>query len=117
VISGGSAAITGTGSFGSTVINAGTINGNVSMSNGSSSSNVYVAATGGVLNGNLVLGVGDTLVTDFVNTGPGSFAGITGTVNANMSNLVYKVGADAAVSATAMGGFRRSPISLPTRLP
>lgn len=100
VISGGTVAIGGYGgtSPSGTILNAGTINGNVNAS-------IYFAAAGGMLNGNLTVGTGGTLVTDLVNTGPGPFAGINGTVNATGSNLVYNVAADTTTTAAAPAGF------------
>ncbi|MDP9055963.1 MAG: hypothetical protein M3N34_01330 [Pseudomonadota bacterium] len=107
VITGGSVAIGNpNGSVGiSSVSNAGTINGNVNLANSGFGTNTYDAAPGGVLNGNLTLGVGDTLITDLVNPGSSSFAGITGTVSANNSILVYNVGADATMPSTTPAGF------------
>ncbi|WDF75102.1 hypothetical protein [Novosphingobium sp. KACC 22771] len=106
--------VTGTGwavgsvgyGFANRIINAGTINGNVNLANGSfSSNNVYYAVAGGVLNGNLTLGQGDTLITDLINTGPGAFAGINGSVTASNANLIYNVGADASSAAALPNGF------------
>lgn len=102
-------AISDTGNFNVTVINAGTINGNVNLANPYGfligGGNYYVAVAGGVLNGNLTLGLGDTLVTDISGAGTGKFAGITGTVSANQSNLIYTVNADVSATATAPSGF------------
>lgn len=116
VISGGGTyAIIGRDPYGSTnlyngsVFNAGTINGDVSFvaaSNSSySSSNMFVALTGGVLNGNLTLGRGDTLVADLVNTGPGQFAGINGTVTTSGGLLRYRVSGEASALIGAVGPF------------
>jgi hypothetical protein len=105
IIGGGSLAITnpnGTGG-GDKVINAGTINGDVDLASNFFASNIYVAVTGGILNGNLTLGVGDMLVTDFANPGTGAFAGISGTVTANQSNLIYNVTQDGTASAPSAG--------------
>lgn len=107
VITGGTAAIgalSGTPGI-SSVSNAGTINGNVNLANGGFSTNTYTALAGGVLNGNLTLGVGDTLVTDLANSGSGGFSGINGTVTANRSNLVYTVKTSATTSPAAPAGF------------
>jgi hypothetical protein len=109
VVTGGTVGVAG-GGFNNQVINAGTINGNVNLSNGATTyqyinANTYYAVTGGVLNGNLTLGQGDTLVTDLVNPGTSTFAGINGTVNANNSNLIYNVSADASVTTTPANGF------------
>ena len=101
VITGGTTAIGGLNGSPAAgyVSNAGTINGNVYMPN------TYAALAGGVLNGNLTLGVGETLITDFANTGSGAFSGINGTVSANQSNLVYTVETSATASGLAPTGF------------
>lgn len=109
VVSGGALAISSTG-WVNKVINAGTISGNVNLTNIYSTyqtynTNTYYAVTGGVLNGNLTLGQGDTLITDLINTGTGAFAGITGTVSANKSNLIYNVNADASSTTSLPSGF------------
>lgn len=98
---GGSYAITGRDSYGSndvynaTVINAGTINGDVSFLSSrypdSEHHNIYVAQSGGILNGDLELGYGDTLVTDLVNDSSGQFAGINGVVKSRGGLLRYRV--------------------------
>jgi hypothetical protein len=116
VIEGGAWAITGSNAYGSTntynaaVFNAGTINGDVTFvsprdSSYYSNNNTYVALTGGVLNGNLTLGKGDTLVTDLVNTGTGQFAGINGTVTTTGGLLRYRVSSDASAVIGAVGPF------------
>lgn len=95
--------------FNAAVANAGTINGSVTL--GSRPINVYYndnyffALPGGMLNGNLTLGGGDTLITELTNTGPGAFAGITGVVNATDSLLRYRVRANASAVATRPDGF------------
>ncbi len=100
VIGNGGQAITGT-VFNESVVNAGTINGAVSLTyaDPGRSSQRYISQAGGVLNGNLVLGSGGLLFTDLVNTGPGLFAGITGSVTAaSGAKLRYRVtGAQSAV--------------------
>lgn len=101
VVNGGSGGAISVGPFNAGVANAGTINGNVSFGSAFSGDNSlsYIAQTGGVLNGNLSLGNGTTLVTDLVNTGPGLFAGITGTVTAGSSSaLRYAANADATAT-------------------
>jgi len=114
VISGGTNAITAPGTAFSqvTVVNAGTINGDVDLGSQAApgpfndSRNFYVALPGGVLNGNLALGSGgDTFITDLVNTGPGTHAGVTGTVTGNgFETIRYRVGADASVTLASDGG-------------
>ncbi|WP_242121399.1 beta strand repeat-containing protein [Sphingomonas lacusdianchii] len=93
------------------VTNAGTINGNVVFADltdtvtTTSTRNRYFALPGGVLNGDLTLGRGDVLVTDFVNTGTGAFAGINGQVSASRSTLRLRVRADATTTLTERDGF------------
>lgn len=125
VIVGGAYAITGHDPYGSTsvyngrVLNAGTINGDVTFVplNGSSygnNANIFVALPGGVLNGNLTLGAGDTLVTDSVNGGPGSFAGITGTVTGTGALLRYRVSGQASAAIGPVGPFATTGYELAT---
>jgi hypothetical protein len=79
VVNGGVNSGGSTGTYMAKVINAGTINGDVSFGDGSN--NVFIASRGGVLNGNLLLGTGpNTFVTTLDNAGPGAFAGVTGAV-------------------------------------
>ncbi|WP_240499926.1 autotransporter outer membrane beta-barrel domain-containing protein [Sphingomonas montana] len=108
VVNGGSGGAVSVSAFNAGVANAGTINGDVNFYGaGSNNGLAYIALTGGVLNGNLLLG-GATLVTDLVNTGPGQFAGITGAVTADRSaTLIYAVNADttATLSSGNVGPF------------
>lgn len=99
VVNGGSGGAVTVSSFNAGVANAGTINGDVTLSGFGTNNNLtYFALAGGTLNGNLRL-TGATLVTDLVNTGPGSFAGITGVVTADgSSSLRYAVNADTVVA-------------------
>jgi outer membrane autotransporter protein len=85
------------------VANAGTLNGDVVL-NGYG--NRYLALSGGVLNGNLTLGQGGVLVTDLVNSGPGQFAGINGTVTVSDGILRYRVNSDAAAVLGPSGPFQ-----------
>ncbi len=108
IISGGQSAITG-GQFigGARIFNQGTINGHVLLrgaSPASATGNVFVAMPGGLLNGDLYLGDGnDLFVTSFVNTGPGAYAGVTGSVTGNgQQSMRYIV--DRNVSATIQRG-------------
>ncbi|MBB3349644.1 autotransporter domain-containing protein [Sphingomonas sp. BK069] len=91
------------------VTNAGTIDGDVLLNTDPDpdfyNGNRYVALPGGVLNGNLTIGGGDTLVTELAGSGDGRFAGITGTVSAINSGLRYRVRDTAIVSAAAPAGF------------
>ncbi|WP_206245260.1 hypothetical protein [Novosphingobium terrae] len=110
VISGGAAAITvAYGNYFSNVHNAGTINGSVNITNSNWSSlsigNTYYASAGSVLNGNLVLGNGDQLVTPLTGSGTSGYAGINGTVYGNNSILRYDVTADASSTLTTHAGF------------
>jgi len=112
VVTGSTAAIAPAASnmiFNSVVLNAGTINGDVSFASPYPSyyanNNRYIALAGGVLNGNLTLGQGDMLVTEIDNTGTGQFAGISGTVSASGSNLHYEVRVDTSATAALPSGF------------
>ncbi|WP_156025718.1 autotransporter outer membrane beta-barrel domain-containing protein [Sphingomonas phyllosphaerae] len=91
------------------VANAGTIDGNVTLGrrpiNIYYNDNYYFALPGGVLNGNLTLGGGDTLITELANSGAGAFAGISGTVSATESLLRYRVRANASAVPTLPTGF------------
>lgn len=102
-------AATYTSLFNASVLNAGTINGDVSFAPAFVSSynndNRFFALPGGVLNGNLTLGKGDSLITEITNTGPGTFAGITGTVSAFNSYLRYQVRNDASATLAPVTGF------------
>lgn len=111
-ISGGTLAIGASGGrspYYATVINAGTIDGDVALSGDtrrdSYNGNRYFAAAGGVLNGNLTLGSGDTLVVELAGSGTGTFAGINGTVDATNSALHYRVRETRAAEAAAPAGF------------
>ncbi|KQM36597.1 autotransporter outer membrane beta-barrel domain-containing protein [Sphingomonas sp. Leaf10] len=90
---------------GNSISNAGAINGNVLLGNANQpyygSGNRYFALPGSVLNGDLTLGRGDMLVTEFVNTGPGAFAGINGRVTGNNAELRLRVREDRAVALGA----------------
>jgi outer membrane autotransporter protein len=94
--------------FNSSVVNAGTINGDVVLKNVySGAGERYFSLPGGVLNGNLSLGAGDLLVTNLVNPGPGAFAGITGTVRADAGAMLrYQVSSDASATVGPVGPFR-----------
>ncbi len=110
VVTGGLAGIVGTSTslFNAVIANAGTINGDVRLigSTGSSyNGNRYFALAGGVLNGNLTIGNGDTLVTEFANSGSGAFAGITGTVTASGTLLRYRVRTNATATLDRPAGF------------
>ncbi|MBB3957142.1 autotransporter outer membrane beta-barrel domain-containing protein [Novosphingobium sediminicola] len=111
VISGGSSAISTAyyATFLANVYNAGVINGNVNLSNGLNysfgSGNTYVASAGGILNGNLTLGYGDTLVTTVSGSGTSGYAGINGAVYANNSVLRYDVTSDSSSTLTSRAGF------------
>lgn len=92
------------------IANAGTINGDVVLASDredSYNANTFYALPGGVLNGNLRLGRSDTLITELANSGPGAFAGITGTVTATGSLLRYRVREDASARLDAPAGFAK----------
>lgn len=107
VVGNGGTAVTAN-TFNNSVVNAGTINGSVTFTSAFSGADQrYIAQTGGILNGDLTLGAGSLLVTDLVNTGPGTFAGITGTVTAGAgASLRYRVSADAAATLGPVGPFQ-----------
>lgn len=110
IVNGGTVGAVTVGPFNSGIANAGTINGNVAFDAFGSSINrpVYFALPGGMLNGDLAL-YEATLVTDLINTGPGQFAGIAGTVTASSdATLRYVVHADASATLPAgdVGPFR-----------
>jgi hypothetical protein len=108
VVSGGLAAVRSADAlFNADVINAGAIDGDVVFGGQPNPyrNNRYFALPGGVLNGNLTLGQADTLITELTNTGPGAFAGITGTVTASESLLRYRVRQNAGVTLGAPDGF------------
>ncbi len=112
VINGGIGNLFGGSLFISRVTNAGTINGNVSFANSGvfgSSNTAFIALAGGVVNGNLNLGNDTSFVTRLINTGPGQFAGVTGTVTGGgQSTLRYLVDQNASTTlGTASGIFRR----------
>ncbi|MBW6532568.1 hypothetical protein KZ820_17640 [Sphingomonas sp. RRHST34] len=95
--------------YNATVVNAGTIDGDVVLGRDtrpdSYNGNRYFAAEGGVLNGNLTLGGGDTLVVGLAGSGAGTFAGINGTVSATNSTLHYRVRDTRTADAAARAGF------------
>lgn len=116
VITGGRFGVaTSQSTFNVAVANAGMINGDVSLRSNfgdTSNGNRYFALAGGVLNGNLMLGRNDTLIAELANGGPGTFAGINGTVTATDSLLRYRVRSDASASVTAPAGFASTGFDL-----
>lgn len=111
VVTGGNLAIGGTAGswvFNTTTINAGTINGDVFFGNStftSASNNRFFLEDGGILNGNLTLGYGDTLVLNLTEEAAEQFAGITGSIVGDRSNVRYVVKADAQASVAPIAGF------------
>jgi hypothetical protein len=105
----GGVAGTSTGLSNATIINAGTINGDVALVGstygGSYNANRFFALAGGVVNGNLALGTNDVLVAEFAGSGGGRIAGITGTITATNSTLRYRVRSDTATSLATPAGF------------
>ncbi|UIJ45139.1 autotransporter outer membrane beta-barrel domain-containing protein [Sphingomonas cannabina] len=84
------------GVYGATVINAGTIEGDVYLaSNSPYSGNTFFAQKGGVLNGDLTLSKSDTFIADLSSRTGSGFTGINGTVTANGAALRYQVTSDA----------------------
>jgi hypothetical protein len=107
VIGNGGQAVSGN-SFNEIVSNAGTINGTVTLSSTASlgGSQRYISSGAGMLNGNLVLGADGVLFTDLANSGPGQFAGITGTVTAaSGAQLRYRVSGTQAATIGPVGPF------------
>lgn len=95
-----------TGVAGATVINAGTIEGNVNLAGSSPyASNSFVALKGGILNGDLTLSKGGMFVTDLGSRTANGFAGINGAVTANGAELRYQVTSDATTTIANVGDF------------
>ena len=113
VISGGTRAIGPEATFGTpsnlVVSNAGTINGDVSFGTNTRpdyyNGSFYFALSGGVLNGNLTLAAGDTLVTELTGSEGNRYAGITGSVFGANTALRYRVRSDATAAFTTGGSF------------
>lgn len=91
------------------VLNAGMIKGDVTFVSTQYSNynqlNAYVALPGGILDGNLELGYGDTLVTELANDGPGQFAGINGVVTSTGGLLRYRISGTASAVIGPVGPF------------
>lgn len=95
---------------GALVLNAGIIDGDVDFGTpqfSQATSNIFAALPDGIVNGNVHLGGGnDVFATSLINTGPGEFAGITGTVSGSgRETLRYIVDADAAAIPELRGIF------------
>lgn len=113
VITGGTRGIGTSGNatiFNARIANAGTINGDVSFGTSSYDSyygnnNAYYALAGGVLNGNLTLSKGDTLVAEMAGSSGDRFAGITGTVSGAQANLRLRVRSDATATLPTATSF------------
>jgi len=110
VITGGTNGVTNTNS-GISILNAGTINGGVSLTATSLSpydENVFADA-GGTVNGAIRLGSGDDLVVvDFATDPNRPLAGATGGIDGSAGGydiLRYRVNADAATAVTLPNGF------------
>lgn len=108
-ITGGTAAVSGTGSS-VAIVNAGQIAGTVNLVSPysfDSSNDVFVDA-GGTVTGAIRLGGGDDmLVVDLASTGTRSLAGAVGGVDAGAGydTLRYRVNADASAALALTGGF------------
>ena len=91
------------------VVNAGTIKGDVTFVSAQypnyNQHNAYIALPGGILDGNLELGYGDTLVTELANDGPGQFAGINGVVTSTGGLLRYRISGTASAVIGPVGPF------------
>ncbi|MGK6353840.1 autotransporter outer membrane beta-barrel domain-containing protein [Sphingomonas sp. DT-207] len=115
VVTGGTRAIAHAypnSSSGAIVANAGTINGDVLLQTPAftyPNANRFFALPGGVLNGNLTLGWGDTLIAELpeggVGSGAGAFAGITGMVSGAGAALRYRVRSDASATIALAAPF------------
>ena len=96
--------------YNSTLVNAGTINGNVTLQDGyytyGYGSIRFFMLEGGVLNGNLALGNNATLVTELAGTGTSGFAGINGIVTSSGGMVRYRVREDATATIPSLIGFR-----------
>ena len=111
VISGGTLAIGPQNSnysvYGSTIANAGTINGTVNLASNSiyGYGNSYIALQGGILNGDLILGSSDTLAVSLPVSGGPMFDGFNGTVHGNGASLRYMAATDASATLGRLAGF------------
>lgn len=98
---------------GNRVINGGAINGNVDFRNiaggYSASRNTFIAASGGVVKGDLIFGTdGDIFATYLTNDGPGDFYGVTGRViGTGRQALRYLVDEDSTATPGLRGPFSR----------
>lgn len=96
---------------GNRVINSGTINGSVafgSLAGINGNSNTFIAASGGVVKGDLIFGTdGDIFATYMTNDGPG-FYGVTGRVlGTGRQALRYLVDEDSTATPELRGPFSR----------
>lgn len=96
------------------VINGGTINGSVDFRNldgysYNSAASRFVAASGGVVNGDVIFGTdGDIFATYLANDGPGEFHGITGRViGTGRQALRYLIDQDSVATPELRGPFSR----------
>lgn len=111
VISGGTLAIGPQDSsysvYGSTVANAGTINGTVNLASNSiyGYGNSYIALQGGILNGDLILGSSDMLAVSLPTSGGTTFDGFNGTIHGNGASLRYMAATDASATLGRLTGF------------
>ena len=109
IVSGGTRAIGPNGNFAvfnARIVNAGTINGDVTFGPTSVGSyygnnNIYFALPGGILNGNLTLSNGDLLVAEMAGSSGDRFAGITGTVSGASAGLRLRVRSDTSATLPA----------------
>lgn len=90
-----------------TLVNAGTINGNVTLQDSFGYGSArFFALDGGVLNGDLALGRYTTLVTELSGTGTSGFAGINGNVTSNGGSVRFRVRSDTTATIPALTGFQ-----------
>lgn len=90
-----------------TLVNSGTINGNVTLEDSSGFGSArFFALEGGVLNGNLSLGNYTTLVTELTGAGTSGFAGVNGSVTSSGGSVRFRVHDDASATTPSLSGFR-----------
>ncbi|VWX48763.1 autotransporter outer membrane beta-barrel domain-containing protein [Novosphingobium sp. 9U] len=89
-----------------TLVNSGTINGNVTLQDGFGYGNArFFALDGSVLNGNLTLGNGTTFVTELTGAGTSGFAGVNGSVTSAGGSVRFRVRDDASPAIPSVNEF------------
>ncbi|SES21190.1 autotransporter outer membrane beta-barrel domain-containing protein [Sphingobium sp. YR768] len=111
VISGGTLAIGPQNSnysvYDSMIANAGTINGTVNLASNSiyGYGNSYIALQGGILNGDLILSISDTLAVSLPGSSGTVFDGFNGTIYGNGASLRYMAATDTSATLDRLAGF------------